>query len=168
MPLQPISGTEPSRESGQRTAPDHVDLIELLFFAYRDFTGDPDAILARDGFGRAHHRVIHFVGRQPGLTVADLLAILGITKQSLARVLRQLIDTGYVEQSAGTEDRRQRHLFLTPAGRQLATDLAIPQSRRIERALGQLDGADRDTIAGFLRGMLDDQSLDHLKVVHET
>ncbi|MBA3518100.1 MAG: MarR family transcriptional regulator, partial [Rhizobiales bacterium] len=90
-----------------------VELIELLFFAYRDFISDPDAILARSGFGRAHHRVLHFVDRNPGLTVADLLDILKITKQSLARVLKELVDSGFVEQRTGREDRRQRLLFAT-------------------------------------------------------
>ena len=88
-----------------------VDLIELLFFAYRDFISDPDAILAKSDFGRAHHRVLHFVDRNPGLTVADLLDILKITKQSLARVLKELVDSGFIEQRTGLEDRRQRLLY---------------------------------------------------------
>ena len=83
--------------------------IELLFFAYRDFTSDADAILAEQGFGRAHHRVIHFVGRHPQISVAELLAILRITKQSLGRVLGQLVDQGFIAQATGTRDRRQRH-----------------------------------------------------------
>src|SRR3954454_20731500 len=87
------------------------DLIELLFFAYRDFVGDPDRILAQYGFGRAHHRVLHFVVRYPGLTIAELLDILRITKQSLNRVLKDLIEQGYIEQKTGTSDRRQRLLF---------------------------------------------------------
>ena len=78
-----------------------MDLIELLFFAYRDFISDPDAILAKSNFGRAHHRVLHFVDRNPGLTVADLLDILKITKQSLARVLKELVDSGFIEQRTG-------------------------------------------------------------------
>ena len=88
------------------------DLIELLFFAYRDFVGDPDRILAEYGFGRAHHRVLHFVDRYPGLTIAELLDILRITKQSLNRVLKDLIEQGYVAQRPGTSDRRQRLLYL--------------------------------------------------------
>src|SRR4051812_24544098 len=91
-----------------------VDIIELLFFAYRDFTSDPDAILEQFGFGRAHHRVIHFAGRRPGMTVAQLLDILRITKQSLARVLKELIEKGYVHQKEGAQDRRQRLVYLTP------------------------------------------------------
>src|SRR5271154_7491361 len=86
----------------------YFDLIELLFFAYRDFVGDPDEVLAKLGFGRAHHRVLHFVNRNPGMKVADLLVILKITKQSLGRVLKPLIDEGSVMQRAGANDRRQR------------------------------------------------------------
>src|SRR6266446_8160438 len=92
------------------------DLIELLFFAYRDFVGDADEILAKFGFGRAHHRVLHFVNRNPGMKVAELLDILKITKQSLARVLRQLIQEGYILQREGANDRRQRLLYVTPKG----------------------------------------------------
>src|SRR5271169_5003665 len=93
----------------------YFDLIELLFFAYRDFVGDPDEVLAKLGFGRAHHRVIHFVNRHPGIRVADLLDILKITKQSLGRVLKQLVDTGFIEQLQGPQDRRQRLLYPTEA-----------------------------------------------------
>ena len=89
------------------------DLIELFFFAYRDFVSDPDRILAEYGFGRAHHRVLHFVDRQPGLTIAELLDILRITKQSLNRVLKELIEKGFIESRTGTADRRQRLLFTT-------------------------------------------------------
>ena len=90
--------------------------IELLFFAYRDFTADPDDILKTYGFGRAHHRVIHFVGRTPGMTVAELLKILRITKQSLSRVLKQLVEEDFIDQQTGTQDRRQRLLYLTDKG----------------------------------------------------
>src|SRR5262245_59843356 len=96
------------------------DIIELLFFAYRDFVGDPDEVLLMLGFGRAHHRVLHFVNRNPGIKVADLLEILNITKQSLGRVLKQLIDQGYVSQKEGAHDRRQRLLYVTPKGETLA------------------------------------------------
>jgi DNA-binding MarR family transcriptional regulator len=112
-----------------------VSLIELLFFAYRDFTSDPDAILADWGFGRAHHRVVHFVGRSPGMTVAQLLGILGITKQSLGRVLRDLIEKDLVYQRPGDLDRRQRLLFLTKEGESLRLKLMAPQAERILRAL---------------------------------
>jgi DNA-binding MarR family transcriptional regulator len=113
--------------------------IELLFFAYRDFVADPDKVLARyespgASLGRAHHRVIHFVGRNPGMTVAELLSILQITKQSLARVLRQLIDEGFVVQKRGREDARQRLLYLTPKGAAFETALSDPQRARFRRA----------------------------------
>ena len=92
------------------------DVIELLFFAYRDFVSDPDHVLEKFGFGRAHHRVLHFVNRNPGMKVADLLDVLRITKQSLGRVLKQLVDEGYVTQQEGPDDRRHRLLFVTPKG----------------------------------------------------
>ena len=111
------------------------DVIELLFFAYRDFVGDPDEVLSKFGFGRAHHRVLHFVNRNPGMKVADLLDILNITKQSLGRVLKQLVDQGYVLQKEGANDRRQRLLYVTPKGEALAMKLAGLQTVRITRAL---------------------------------
>jgi DNA-binding MarR family transcriptional regulator len=111
--------------------------IELLFFAYRDFTAEPDAILARYGFGRAHHRVIHFVGRHPQMTVGELLAILRITKQSLSRVLGQLVRQEFILQQPGAHDRRQRLLELTPKGRDLERKLSEPQRARIGNAYRQ-------------------------------
>jgi DNA-binding MarR family transcriptional regulator len=134
-----------------------VDLIELLFFAYRDFISDPDAILAKSDFGRAHHRVLHFVDRNPGLTVADLLDILKITKQSLARVLKELVDSGFIEQRTGQEDRRQRLLFATAAGQALSASLSAPQERRIKAALAALGPEGRLTVASFLFGMINAQ-----------
>ncbi|CAN7543231.1 MarR family transcriptional regulator [Rhizobium sp. LjRoot30] len=131
------------------------EIIELLFFSYRDFVSDPDAILASSGFGRAHHRVVHFVNREPGMTVADLLDTLNITKQSLARVLKQLIDSGYIRQVAGPEDRRQRKLYPTQAGRDLALALAEPQSRRIARAFEKVPPEMRPGVKLFLDGMRD-------------
>lgn len=131
-----------------------TDLIELLFFAYRDFISDPDAILTRFDFGRAHHRVLHFVDRNPGLTVADLLDILKITKQSLARVLKQLIDSGFIEQRMGEEDRRQRLLYATTAGQALSASLSEPQETRIKAALSSLSPQARQTVANFLYGMI--------------
>lgn len=130
------------------------EIIELLFFAYRDFISDPDAILDTSGFGRAHHRVVHFVNREPGLTVAALLDTLKITKQSLARVLKQLIDSGYIAQVAGPEDRRQRRLFPTDRGRDLALALARPQSCRIAHAMENLDENGRRAVKTFLSGMI--------------
>jgi len=109
--------------------PDPIwDVIELLFFAYRDFVGEPDDILARLQFGRAHHRVLHFVNRNPGIKVAELLDILKITKQSLGRVLKQLVDEGYILQKEGAHDRRQRLLYVTPKGEGLAVKLASLQT----------------------------------------
>src|SRR5712691_6565257 len=130
------------------------DLIELLFFAYRDFVGDADEVLAKFGFGRAHHRVLHFINRNPGMKVAELLDILKITKQSLGRVLKQLIDEGYVEQKEGATDRRQRLLFVTPNGEALALKLAGLQSARIGRALSELGPSSHDTACRFLVAML--------------
>ncbi|MFC5386067.1 MarR family winged helix-turn-helix transcriptional regulator [Aquamicrobium segne] len=134
-------------------------LIELLFFAYRDFTSDPDQMLTSYGFGRAHHRVLHFVNRRPGLTVAELLDVLKITKQSLARVLKQLIDTGHIVQLQGLSDRRQRELYPTAKGRDLALALTRPQSRRIDGALREIEGMvldekSRIAIAKFLKAMV--------------
>ena len=108
--------------------------IELLFFAYRDFTAEPDAILARYGFGRAHHRVVHFVGRRPQMTVGELLGILRITKQSLNRVLGQLVRQGFIVQHRGAQDRRQRLLELTEKGRELERQLSEPQRARVAAA----------------------------------
>lgn len=129
------------------------ETIELLFFAYRDFVSDPDAILAGIGMGRAHHRVVYFVSRRPGMMVTDLLDILQITKQSLARVLRQLIEMGYIRQMAGAKDRRQRRLYPTLAGRELALALSEPQSRRITHAMRPLSSEGRSAVLEFLREM---------------
>lgn len=131
------------------------DIIELLFFAYRDFVGDADHVLEEFGFGRAHHRVIHFVHRYPGLKVADLLDVLRITKQSLGRVLKQLLDQGYIVQKAGAKDRRERLLFATAKGEALVAKLAGLQTDRINHAVGQLDAGGADTVRQFLRGMID-------------
>ena len=117
------------------------DIIELLFFAYRDFVGDPDEVLSKLAFGRAHHRVLHFVNRNPGMKVADLLDILNITKQSLGRVLKQLVDQGFVIQKEGAQDRRQRLLFATQKGEALSLKLAQLQTVRINRAFAELRGA---------------------------
>ena len=138
------------------TDEDGIDfaIIELFFFAYRDFTSDPDQILADYGFGRAHHRVLHFVNRRPGLTVAELLDVLKITKQSLARVLKQLIDTDHVVQLQGPRDRRQRELYPTAKGRALALALARPQSRRIHAALGDSGITERTLVERFLEAMV--------------
>ncbi|MEM6462423.1 MAG: MarR family transcriptional regulator [Pseudomonadota bacterium] len=142
--------------TGPMSENDGIDfaIIEMLYFAYRDFTSDPDAILEKSGFGRAHHRVVHFVNRQPGMTVADLLDTLKITKQSLARVLKQLVDYGFIHQVEGPNDRRQRRLYPTRKGRELALELARPQSRRIARALKDIDQDGQDAVKQFLRAMV--------------
>ena len=132
-----------------------VDLIELLFFAYRDFISDPDAILAKSSFGRAHHRVLHFVHRYPGLKVADLLDVLRITKQSLGRVLKQLLDEGYIIQKTGNNDRRQRLLYATPKGEALVAKLAGLQTDRITSALRDINPEGVAVISQFLRAMID-------------
>ncbi|MGA2818357.1 MAG: MarR family transcriptional regulator [Xanthobacteraceae bacterium] len=141
-----------SAEAAEGREP-YWDLIELLFFAYRDFVGDPDQALDRLGFGRAHHRVLHFVNRNPGIKVAELLDVLKITKQSLGRVLKQLIDEGYVVQKEGA-DRRQRLLYVSPAGEALALKLAGMQTVRIGRVLDELGPGGRDTARRFLAGMI--------------
>ena len=131
-----------------------LEFAELLFFAYRDFTRDPDAILKDFGFGRAHHRVLHFVNRHSGLRVADLLNILNITKQSLSRVLKQLIDKGYIVQQAGSSDRRERLLFPTDKGRALAERLAAPQSVRLASALEAAGPGAEAILRRFLEAMV--------------
>ena len=136
------------------------DLIELLFFAYRDFVSDPDEVLARFGFGRAHHRVLHFVNRHPGMKVADLLDILKITKQSLGRVLKQLVDEGYVTQKEGENDRRQRLLHATAKGEALAMRLAGLQTTRIARALSELGPDSHEAARRFLTALLDPDGRD--------
>src|ERR1700726_823944 len=140
----------------------YFDLIELLFFAYRDFVGDPDEVLAKLGFGRAHHRVLHFVNRNPGMKVADLLDVLKITKQSLGRVLKQLIDQGYVVQREGAQDRRQRLLNVSPAGEALALQLAGLQTARITRVIAELGPGAREAARRFLAGMIDADDRDHV------
>jgi DNA-binding MarR family transcriptional regulator len=145
----------PSQVSEPEDSPAY-EMIELLFFAYRDFVGDPDRILGELGFGRAHHRVVHFVSRRPGLPVADLLDLLQITKQSLNRVLKELVDKGFVEGRVGTQDRRQRLLYATEAGRDLAARLSRVQTRRLRRALGEdADGALEEAARRFLLAMID-------------
>ncbi len=129
--------------------------IEAMFFAYRGFTADPDRILAEMAYGRAHHRAIHFINRAPGTTVNNLLAILGVTKQSLNRVLRTLIEDGLVESRVGTVDKRERHLFLTERGRALETTLSDAQRSRMRAAYKD---AGPEAVAGFrkvLEAMMD-------------
>lgn len=135
--------------------------IEAMFFAYRGFTADPDRILAKMAYGRAHHRAIHFINRTPGTTVNNLLSILGVTKQSLNRVLRTLIEDGLVESKVGTRDRRERHLFLTDEGRTLEQKLSDAQRARMRSAFRT---AGPDAVTGFrtvLEAMMDPDLLRH-------
>jgi DNA-binding MarR family transcriptional regulator len=163
-----VTGRRSARSAGAPQAPSETpsappDLLtrdelvacaELLFFAYRDFTAGPDEILAEYGFGRAHHRVLHFVHRHPGLRVAALLDILKITKQSLARVLKQLIDQGFIMQRAGNDDRRERRLFVTAKGGRLADKLTAWQIKRIEAALGKAGQGAKELTSRFLFAMI--------------
>lgn len=129
--------------------------IEAMFFAYRGFTADPDRILGEMSYGRAHHRAIHFINRAPGTTVNNLLSILGVTKQSLNRVLRTLIADGLVESRVGTSDKRERHLFLTDEGRSLESELSNAQRERMRAAYRD---AGPEAVSGFkqvLEAMMD-------------
>jgi DNA-binding MarR family transcriptional regulator len=147
-------GSGEALRNGAEQQGDLVSCAELLFFAYRDFTGDPDAVLEEYGFGRAHHRVLHFVRRNPGLRVAQLLDILKITKQSLARVLKQLIDEGFVVQRAGAADRRERLLHATAKGARLADKLTALQVKRIEEAFVKAGPGTEAATRRFLLAMI--------------
>ena len=141
--------------------------IEALFFAYRGFTADPDLILSEKSYGRAHHRAIHFINRSPGTTVNNLLSILGVTKQSLNRVLRTLISDGLVESRIGKQDKRERHLFLTDLGQALERELSNAQRDRMRSAFRQ---AGPDAVSGFrqvLEAMMDADIRRHYKRLKE-
>jgi DNA-binding MarR family transcriptional regulator len=132
-----------------------LQAIEFLYFAYRGFTAEADSVLAALGLGRAHHRVIYFVGRNPGITVSELLSILHITKQSLARVLTQLLNAGFIAQSPGAQDKRQRRLALTRAGIGLEKRLTEAQRRLIADACAKAGGDALPRFLGVLEGMID-------------
>ncbi|ARE40824.1 HTH-type transcriptional regulator PetP [Rhodovulum sp. P5] len=135
--------------------------IEAMFFAYRGFTADPDRILEEYGYGRAHHRAIHFIHRAPGTTVNNLLSILGVTKQSLNRVLRSLIEDGLVESRVGNRDKRERHLYLTESGAALEHELSTAQRERMREAYR---AAGPSAVAGFrevLEAMMDPEMRRH-------
>jgi DNA-binding MarR family transcriptional regulator len=137
--------------------------IEAMFFAYRGFTSDPDRILEEFGYGRAHHRALHFINRSPGTTVNNLLAVLGVTKQSLNRVLRSLVEDGLVDARVGQRDRRERHLHLTPEGRALERKLASAQQARMRSAYRT---AGPEAVSGFrqvLEAMMDPEIRRHYK-----
>lgn len=152
---RPSEKPEAERPGGGGEGGLDLELIELLFFAYRDFVGEADHILEAIGYGRAHHRVVYFVMRNPGLRVSDLLDILQITKQSLGRVLKQLVDDGYIEQRPGPVDRRERLLYASEKGERLANDLSARQHARIVRALATLPPGSRATVRDFLGNMID-------------
>lgn len=142
--------------------------IEAMFFAYRGFTADPDRILADKGYGRAHHRAIHFINRSPGTTVNNLLSILGVTKQSLNRVLRALVEDGLVESRVGNRDKRERHLFLTTAGEALERELSTAQRDRMRAAFRQ---AGPEAVSGFkqvLEAMMDSDMHRHYTRLKES
>src|SRR6201992_4154055 len=150
----------PDMRSADRAGPPRSgemrwDIIELLFFAYRDFVGDADHRLEVFGLGRAHHRVPHFVHRSPRFKVVDLLDVLRITKQSLGRVLKQLLDEGYIVQKTGNNDRRQRLLFATSKGEALVGKLAGLQTERLNRALRGMEPDGLEAVRQFLRAMID-------------
>jgi DNA-binding MarR family transcriptional regulator len=137
------------REEQMRLAQD------LMFFAYRDFTGSADVLLAEIGLGRAHHRALHFIGRNPGITVGDLIAILRITKQSLARVLSELVESGYVAQAPGRQDRRQRLLSLTAEGQALERRLFDSQRERLASAYREAGGPAVEGFGRVMRAVMD-------------
>jgi DNA-binding MarR family transcriptional regulator len=150
------------REEEIRTAQD------LLFFAYRDFTNAADVILAELGLGRAHHRALHFIGRNPALPVSDLIGILRITKQSLARVLTELVEQGYVAQTQGRADRRQRLLTLTPAGQALERRLFERQRERLVAAYREAGGGAVEGFRRVMRGIMDEDArtyMDHAEAL---
>ncbi len=160
----PVAGTP-----AQSGVPDgevaHAELVafaELLYFAYRSFTADPDAVLARYGFGRAHHRVLHFVHRNPGLKVAQLLDILKITKQSLARVLKELREKGCIAQRPGPDDLRERRLYATAKGARLAHKLTEMQALRLTEALKSAGPSAGDTAMTFLFAMIEPHERDQV------
>ena len=165
----PAVGTEASRTPAVAGAgllflrEEEIRLAQdLLFFAYRDFTNAADVILDELGLGRAHHRALHFIGRNPGITVSDLLGILRITKQSLARVLSVLMGQGYVAQAPGNADRRQRLLTLTPAGQALERRLFERQKERLAAAFRDAGGAAVDGFRRVMRAIMDDAARAYL------
>jgi DNA-binding MarR family transcriptional regulator len=151
---RPNAGT--SEPISTVTSPDLLGFVELLFFGYRDFTAEADTVLAEYGYGRAHHRVLHFVHWVPGQRVIDLLDMLKITKQSLARVLKSLIDGGLVEQRSSASDKRERLLYSTPAGDALAERLARLQMIRIEQALAAAGVEAHGVVQRFLEALIAD------------
>src|SRR3984885_9555105 len=161
MPAMPESKVDPA-ETDLRMAQD------LLFFAYRDFTNAADVALEELGLGRAHHRALHFIGRNPGINVSELLAILRITKQSLARVLGALVDQGYVAQAQGDQDRRQRLLSMTPAGQALERRLFERQQAVLAPAYRQAGAAAVEGFGSVMLGIMDEEACRNIAETHAT
>ena len=159
----PAAGDSSGRSAETICEQPAYDLIELLFFAYRDFVGDADEMLVDYGFGRAHHRVLHFVDRNPGLRVRDLLGILKITKQSLSRVLRQLVEEGYIVHEAGAVVRREKLLFATDEGHRLAYRLAVLQTRRVAAATDEVGRDGAEHVRRFLTALVDPKEREAVK-----
>jgi DNA-binding MarR family transcriptional regulator len=160
--LTSASSTPGLETPAEPVPPALVSFMELFYFAYRNFTGDPDAILERYGFGRAHHRVLHFVHRNPGLKVAELLDILKITKQSLARVLKELREKGFIAQRPGPDDLRERRLYLTPKGIRLTDKLTELQVRRVAEALREAGAGADEVTRRFLLAMIEPHERDQV------
>ena len=137
---------------------------DLLFFAYRDFTRAADEVLEALGMGRAHHRALHFIGRNPAIPVSELLTILRITKQSLARVLGALVADGYVTQQQGRQDRRQRLLTLTARGAALERQLFERQRERLAGAYREAGAGAVDGFRRVMRGIMDDDARSYLEL----
>jgi DNA-binding MarR family transcriptional regulator len=141
--------------------------IEAMFFAYRGFTADPDRILEAKGYGRAHHRAIHFIRRSPGTTVTNLLAILGVTKQSLNRVLRTLVDDGLVDARVGKKDKRERNLYLTEQGQALEEELSAAQRARMRDAYRQAGPTAVQGFRSVLEAMMDPEMRRHFNALKD-
>ena len=163
--LKRMDGRGASSSAATREEAPLYELIELLFFAYRDFVGDADRLLEAFGFGRAHHRVLHFVSRHPGLTIAALLDILKITKQSLNRVLKELIAKNFIDARAGATDRRHRQLYATEAGERLVGEIANLQSRRFAAAVAEVGPGAKETATRFLQAMIDAPERERVKAL---
>lgn len=155
--VRPAAGERSEKAAPAAPDPRLITVVELLFFAYRDFTREADDVLAEFGLGRAHHRVLHFVNRHPGLRVADLLEVLKITKQSLARVLKHLVDDGWIAQKTGVEDRRERLLRVTDKGAALAQRLDQIQAKRVAGALAACGAGNQEIVHRFLFSMISNE-----------
>ena len=155
---------KPSATSPVLRDDDLHQAIQMLFFAYRDFTARADAVLAKQGFGRAHHRVIYFVGRHPGITVSELLDILGITKQSLSRVLSQLVREAHISQKRGPKDGRQRLLYLTDKGHGLERDLTTEQRIRITAAFKDAGASSTEGFRRVMMGIMNEPARKRFKI----